>query len=161
MGDRVIHDDLRDLAFLLGTWRGSGRGEYPTIQSFDYEEEIVVEHAGDAWLAYRQTSWDPASGEALHWERGFIRPGAHPGTVELVLAHPIGVVEVAHGTVTPSGLELSTDPGTVASTRTGLSVTALVRRYRVEGEVLAYEIDMATVDVPLVRHLVATLGRAA
>lgn len=154
-----LHDDLRPFAPLLGTWRGEGRGEFPTISPFDYEEEIVIEHAGDAWLAYRQTSWAPASGETLHWERGFVRPAADDG-VELVLAHPIGVVEVAHGRLVPGGLETSTADGHVGRTHTGLGVTALVRRYRWNGDVLAYELDMATEGTALTRHLVGSLRRA-
>lgn len=158
--DGSLHPDVEDLAFLLGTWRGTGRGEYPTIDPFDYEEEIVVEHGGDAWLAYLQTSRDPVSGSALHWERGFLRPGAAPGTVELLLAHPIGVVEVAHGSHDATSMRTATDdPGLVGRTRTGSDVTGLVRRYLVRDDELSYEIDMATERTPMTRHLVATLRR--
>ncbi|HEX6843772.1 MAG TPA: FABP family protein [Actinomycetota bacterium] len=155
----TVHPDVASLGFLLGRWRGAGRGEYPTIDPFDYEEEVVVEHAGDAWLGYGQTSWDPSTGAALHWERGFLRPGAEPGAVELVLAHPIGVVEVAHGHVDGHALTLTTGDGRIGRTRTALDVAALVRRYQVEGPELSYEIDMATDRTPMTRHLVATLRR--
>ena len=92
-----MHPDLAALSFLLGTWRGSGRGEYPTIDPFPYDEEVVVEHVGEPFLLYRQSSWSPDDRAPLHLERGFLRPGSSPGEVELCLAHPIGLTEIAHG----------------------------------------------------------------
>ena len=90
----TISDALRPLAFLLGRWRGTGTGSYPTIEPFSYSEELVFEHVGEPYLLYSQESWDAITGEPVHFERGFLRPGADPGTIELVLAHPIGVTEV-------------------------------------------------------------------
>src|SRR5439155_13798555 len=90
-GQLHVRPDLAELSFLLGTWRGSGRGEYPTIDPFSYEEEVVIEHVGEPYLLYRQSSWSSGDREPLHLERGFIRPGNAPGEVELCLAHPLGL----------------------------------------------------------------------
>ena len=73
-----LHADVVSLAFLLGTWRGEGTGMYPTIEPFDYTETLTFDHVGDAWLSYLQESWSP-EGEPLHFERGFVRPGASTG----------------------------------------------------------------------------------
>ena len=77
--DEDLHAELSSLAFLLGTWEGSGHGEYPTITSFDYDEEIVIEHVGDPFLLYGQSSWLTSDRSPLHFERGFVRPGPDPG----------------------------------------------------------------------------------
>jgi THAP4-like, heme-binding beta-barrel domain len=155
-----VHPDLAALSFLLGTWRGSGRGEYPTIDPFPYDEEVVVEHVGEPFLLYRQSSWSPDDGEPLHLERGFLRPGSASGEVELCLAHPIGLTEIAHGVVHGPTLELSTErAGVVGRTRTGLEVTALSRTYRADGDRLTYELFMATERTPSTLHLRAELRR--
>ena len=70
-----LHEDLRPLAFLLGTWRGEGRGEYPTIDPFSYVEELTFDHVGDTFLCYQESSWSPEDGAPIHLERGFLRPG--------------------------------------------------------------------------------------
>lgn len=153
----AVHDDLASLAFLLGTWRGGGRGEYPTIGPFRYGEEMVFEHVGDPFLLYAQRSWLDPGDDPLHFERGFFRPPA-PGRVELVLAHPLGLTEVAEGSVEGTAMETAS----IAMDRTGSGepVTSLVRRWRVEGDVLAYELDMATEATPLTRHLTGELRRS-
>ena len=51
-GRRASTGDLEPLAFLVGTWRGEGAGEYPTIESFRYGVEWVFEHTGKPFLAY-------------------------------------------------------------------------------------------------------------
>ena len=152
-----IHADVAPLQFLLGTWRGAGSGEYPTIEPFAYEEEMRFEHVGDAFLLYRQESWSPEDGAPIHFERGFLRPG-RPGRIELVLAHPIGLTEVSEGTLEGTTFELASS--SVARTSTGLDATALVRRYRVDGDEMTYETDMSTERTPMALHLRAELHRS-
>ncbi len=62
------------MAFLLGTWRGQGKGEYPTVESFLYEEEVRFWDIGKPFLAYTQRTWDPANGTPRHGEMGYWRP---------------------------------------------------------------------------------------
>ena len=156
----ALHEDVVPLAFLLGTWRGVGHGGYPTIEPFRYREEIVFEHVGDAFLLYRQESWSSTE-EPVHFERGFLRPGGSPGSIELCLAHPIGVTEVAHGTLDGTVFDLTATAAGIARTETGLPVEGLHRRYRVEGDDLTYALDMATADTPMTLHLEASLRRVA
>jgi len=47
--------DINQLFSLLaGTWTGEGRGEYPTVQSFDYRETLIFTRRDDKSLAYEQ-----------------------------------------------------------------------------------------------------------
>ena len=52
-----------------------------------------------------------------------------------------------------------TEDGDVGRTRTGLDVVGLERRYRVDGDVLTYEVDMATERTAMTMHLRAELRR--
>jgi hypothetical protein len=151
-----VHADLEPLSFLLGAWRGGGDGEFPTIGAFRYGEEMVFEHVGDPFLLYAQRSWLEADEAPLHFERGFLRPAA-PGRVELVLAHPLGLTEVAEGTL--EGTVMTTASTAMGRTTTGDPVIELVRRWRVDGDRLSYELDMATEMTPLARHLTGELRR--
>lgn len=152
-----VVDEIAHLAFLLGTWRGTGSGEFPTIDPFTYGEEIVFEHVGDAFLLCAQRSWLAEDGSPLHFERGFLRPGID-GAIELTLAHPLGLVEIAEGTVT--GTELRLRSTSIGRTSTGDDVTQLVRRLRVRDDALTYELDMATERTGLTCHLQAELRRS-
>ena len=79
------------------------------------------------------------------------------GMVELVVAHGSGLVEVAEGMV--DGGELVLASTRVVGTGTAKEVAAVERRYRVDGDVLTYELGMAAVGQPLQPHLQASLRR--
>jgi hypothetical protein len=153
-----LHPDVAPLAFLLGTWRGIGHGRYPTIQPFDYGEELVYEHVGDAYLAYAQRSWSLDDHHVIHMERGFLRMGVGR-EVELTLAHPLGLVEVAHGPVIGTAFEVATAPGLVGRTRTGMDVLGMIRRYTFRDDALTYRLDMSTERTPMTEHLRGELRR--
>ena len=90
-----LHPALAAVAGLLGTWRGEGHGEYPTISSFDYTEEVAFSHAGKPFLQYLQRTWSPA-GVPMHTETGFLRV-IEGQRVEFILAQPTGQTELAEG----------------------------------------------------------------
>ena len=158
MAAPALHPDLGPIAFLLGTWAGEGEGDWPSSGPFRYGEEMSFEQVGEPFLLYAQRSWAAGNSEPLHFERGFLRPSGH-GRVELVLAHPLGIVEVAEGSVSANAIEVAST--TVATTTTGSPVTELRRRFEVDGDVLRYELEMAMRDVPLTRHLKGELKRAS
>jgi hypothetical protein len=157
-----LHERLEPLAFLVGTWRGLGVVGYPTIEEHRYEQEVVFAHDGRPFLEYSSRTWliddDGQRIKASAREAGWWRPGKEPRDVEVLLAHPSGIVEVYVGEVVFSKIELQSD--LVARTETAKSVTALHRLYGlVEGD-LAYAIDMAAVEQGLQPHLSARLSRA-
>lgn len=154
-----LHPALEPLAPLLGTWRGEGRGAYPTIDGFAYDEEATFGHVGKPFLAYRQRTWSAETGAPLHAETGYWRVG-DDGSVEVVISHPFGAVEVYTGTVEPAApLALRLATRQVATTPTAKRIDAVERDLDLAGDTLAYAVRMAAVDQPMTHHLSATLRR--
>ena len=151
-----LHEALRPLAFLLGTWRGTGTGRYPGIDDFEYAEEARFWHLGRPVLAYSQRTWSPASGAPMHSEMGFWRPA--PGGVEVVLAHAFGITETCSGSI--EGQAIALRSLTLESTPTAKRVGAVGRSIEVAGDTLTYEVQMAFGDNELQPHLAARLERA-
>jgi len=156
-----LHPDIAVLAPLLGTWIGRGVGEYPTIETFGYLEEITFGHVGKPFLTYGQkTKSDDEAARPLHAEVGYVRVPS-PGRVEWVLAHPSGITEIEEGTLTIDGptIEMELTTTTVGLTTSAKDVTALGRSFRFDGDVLTYTVRLRAVGQPLQHHLGATLRR--
>lgn len=148
---------LAPVAFLLGTWRGEGEGQYPTIKPFRYREEIRFSHNGKAFLIYTQRTEAMDTGQPLHGECGYLRLVGN-GQVEFVIAQPIGFAEISLGRV--DGQRIDVDCQTVAHTPTAKAVTSISRCFWLEGDILRYEVKMGMEGVPIERHLIASFRRS-
>lgn len=156
----TLSPNLARLAPLVGTWRGPGRGQYPTITSFDYTDEWQFLDVGKPFLLFVERTWK-ADGTPMHTETGYLRSPA-PGVVEIVAALPTGQAEVGVGTATDTDgvLVVATD-AQVRNTPSAKRVDQIVRRFTVTGDALAYDLEMAAVGQGLTLHLTAQLERQA
>ncbi len=160
-----MHPDIASLKFLLGTWSGTGTGEYPTIPAFAYNETITFSHTGKPYLLYTQATTHAEDGRALHAETGYWRL---PTTehMEILLAHPTGFAEVLEGTFdkhADRGGVVDVKSTSVGRTKTSKEVKQTERVFTIDltGAVpsLTYTVSMRGVGVPMRSHLTATLTR--
>jgi len=162
--DLEPHPDLAALSFLLGRWEGAGIGGYPTIESFRFGQEISFSHNGKPFLIYTSRTWrldeEGRIGPPLGTESGYWRPRPDH-QVEVMLAHPTGIVEIYLGEISGTRIEMATD--VVARTATAKEVTAGHRLYGLVGssQDLAYAYDMAAMGQELQPHLSAQLKRVS
>ena len=172
--------ELVPVAWLVGTWQGVGVAGYPTSPQVRFGQEVVFGHAfgtgaaesagvrhysGDQpYLTYRSRSWllDDAGEQIrpLAEETGYWRIVGNTDTatsLEVVLVHPIGLVELWDGEVDGARVELGTD--VVARSPLAKDYTAGHRIYGlVEGDLL-WAMDMAAAGQPLQSHVSARLRR--
>jgi hypothetical protein len=153
-----LHAAVRPISFLIGTWQGEGAGEYPTIQPFNYGEEVRFWHVGKPFLLYTQRTWSTDDRRPLHAEAGYLR-AVGGDRLEFVVAQAIGLTEIEEGHVRDNLIELSSS--SLARTPTAKPVTGVKRKVRVNDDLLEYELSMSMASVPLTHHLSAALRRQA
>lgn len=159
MADPPLHPLCEPVAFLLGEWRGEGRGGYPGMEPFGYREEMRVWHTGKPYLAVQQRTWGldgAAAGRELHGESGFLRC-AEGGQLELVVAMAPGHAEVSVGSV--EGTRISLASVGVVDAPSAAAVSAVTRTWWLEGDVLRYDLEMSAFDQPMSWHLTGELRR--
>ncbi len=158
--DPNLPRDLAPLAWLIGTWEGAGVVGYPTIESANFGQEIICSHDGRPFLRWESRTWLlDAAGEKvrpLATELGFWRP-VEGGEVELLLAHPTGIVELYYGKAEPAKIEVRTD-GVLRSAH-AKDYKASSRLYGLVNSNLMWAMDMAAMDQKLQSHVSAELKR--
>jgi hypothetical protein len=172
------HPAIAPLSFLLGRWKGTGKGDYPTIKSFDFAQEVTFSHVGKPYVIYTSRTWrlkTDDNGELVHdehgvpirleplaTEAGFWRPQPN-GTVEVLLSHPTGITEIYMGIFRSlTSVEMITDQvlrtPTAKAYERGKRLYGLVPSQTREGEKdLAYAFDMEAMGQPMTPHLWAVL----
>jgi THAP4-like, heme-binding beta-barrel domain len=161
----ALHPALAALRGYVGLWRGRGRGGYPTIEDFDYAQEIRISHDGRPFLFYESRAWlldgesqpiRPA-GREVGWWRPVLRDDRPTDEVEALMTTPTGIMELYLGRVDGTRLELVTDA--VMRTSTAKEVNAGHRLFGIVEGALLYAQEMAAVGQPLSPHLSARLIR--
>jgi len=167
-----LHPSLVPIAWLVGRWEGVGVVGYAGVEEVRFGQEVEFRHDGRDFLHYSSQLHllDDAGGVAapIDSETGYWRvpvaadpvaaAATSPGVdVEVLLAHPTGVVEVYVGRATGARVDLSTD--VVARTRTATEYAAARRLYgNVEGE-LMWALDVAAGGHPMASYASAALKR--
>ena len=155
-----LHEDLYPLAWLVGTWRGKGRGEYPGITPFQFAHEVTFNHDGRDFLNYYSRSWILDEKDeivsASESEVGFWRTKPN-NVLEVVLSHIRGISEGWVGVHDGPKIQLAMDQG--YSSPSSKIVTAGSRLYGlVEGE-LFFAYDMAAEGQTIQAHIWSTMER--
>ncbi len=150
---------------LLGEWTGTGRGEFPTLQPFEYLETLCFEmDAGRELIHYVQKTQRRNSSQEnfapSHWESGFIRP-LPENEIEVVNSQSGGRLEVLTGSLqeSPGGfILLVRSKGFMNDARMLESERAITLNHAS----LHYRLDMRTSAVPhLTHHVEAVLTKTA
>jgi hypothetical protein len=156
-----LHPDCGPIAWMLGTWRGNGHGDYPTIDKFQFGQELIFTHDGRPFFHYMSRAWIvDDKGEKVRdaaIETGFVRCRPE-GRVEFLLTHNTGFVEIYYGAAGDARVELATDA--VVRTDSAKEYTAGKRMYGYVNSELLYAYDMAAMGQALQPHLWARLQRA-
>lgn len=164
----ALHSALRALVPFVGVWRGRGGGEYPTIEGFEFAQEIRFSHDGRPFLQYQSRAWliepsgapiRPAAREVGWWRPVTGPDGTATDELEALLCSPTGIMQLHLGHIDGVRVEFASDA--VVRTATAKEVAAERRLYGIVEGALLYAQDMAAVGQPLTSHLAARLMRVA
>jgi hypothetical protein len=151
------------LELLDGEWAGTGAGEYPTIEPFEYQESLCFTLDETRPIIHyeqktRRRNDEQSVFKPSHWETGFIEL-LPDNQVQVANAQSGGRVEVMAGVVEPAanGLILRLQSTHFANDS---RMEKAMRTITVDGDILHYTMHMQTAAVPhLAIHLEATLHR--
>lgn len=162
--DASINPAVAPLAWMVGRWEGVGVVGYPDMESRNFGQELVISHDGRPFLEVDSRTFllreDGSLERPLAREVGFFRV-LDSGEVELLLAHPTGIVEMYAGEREKDRPVLNLRTDGVMRSPAAREYTAATRMYGLVESKLMWVMDMAAEGHPLTSHLSAQLSRVA
>jgi hypothetical protein len=161
-----LHPALLSLLPFIGFWRGRGQGGYPSVEDFDFAQEITISHDGRPFLAYESRAWilddeskpvRPANREVGWWRPVTDDQGRATDDMEATMCTPTGIMELYLGKVTGTRLEMEADA--IVRSPTAKEVTAGHRLFGIVEGALLYAQEIAAEGRSLEPHLSARLIR--
>ncbi|XP_031224362.1 THAP domain-containing protein 4 isoform X1 [Mastomys coucha] len=147
---------VEPLSWMLGTWLSDppGVGTFPTLQPFQYVEEVHISHVGQPMLNFSFNSFHPETHKPMHRECGFIRLKPDTNKVAFISAQNTGIVEVEEGEVNGQELCVSSHSISRISFAKEPHVEQITRKFRLNSEgKLEQTVSMATTTQPMTQHL--------
>ncbi len=118
-----LHPDCGPVAWLLGTWRGNGHGDYPTIDAFQFGQELIFTHDGRPFFHYMARAWivdEDGERSATPPSRPASCAAAPRARSSSCSRHNTGFAEVWYGEAEGGKLEIVTDAVVRTETRQGV-----------------------------------------
>lgn len=147
---------VEPLSWMLGTWLSDppGAGTFPTLQPFQYLEEVHISHVGQPVLNFSFNAFHPDTRKPMHRECGFIRLEPDTNKVAFVSAQNTGIVEVEEGEVNGQELRIASHSIARISFAKEPHVQQITRKFRLNSEgKLEQTVSMATTTQPMTQHL--------
>lgn len=164
-------ETMHPLTWLEGTWKGKGSGGFPTMEDFEYEDQMdfrIIKNAyyDEPLIHFEEIAWITTKGEKSfkHWESGYYKPTPR-GQIQFYVCHNTGRIEVTYGKFQFADIKSRTFEITFESdfirndegTKIALTST---RKLSFEKDCLSYSHAMSTEDVNNnTHHLKAELKR--
>ncbi|XP_011864557.1 PREDICTED: THAP domain-containing protein 4-like [Vollenhovia emeryi] len=164
MASMPLHEALGPLAWLEGTWllEGQGDGKYPTIQDFNYYEELSFTSMGQPMFNYTAQSYALDLRKPMHRETGFVKVNPATGQVTLISAHSFGLTTIECGETFDNAVTFNSTDITRMEGAKMPHVTQVRREFKLHDNCLEYVLYMATSNTPvLTEHLRAKYVKAS
>lgn len=146
--------------YLSGTWKGCGKGDYPTIEKFEYSVIFRVQQIQPRPLFHilQETRYSD-SGEPLHIESGLIVVN-EDGSIILNTAQDGGRVEIMEGKIesTEQGITVNFESKSFGNDERLIKTKRVYTLFR---DILEFKMYMQTQKTEFTRHLESHLRRTA
>ena len=162
---------IEPISWLKGKWQGHGNGGFPTMDTFEFTDQMDFRILPEAFnkeplIRFDEIAWLIKNGnhDFMHWETGFFKPLSN-GSIQFYVSHNTGRMEVTIGKFTSIDIKSKSFEIIFESifmrNDAGLKKAICSKRtIKLKNEKLTYSLGMSTDDLPqITNHLKVILKR--